>query len=73
MSETSIIVCKATQWIKVRAVLIIAMFVVFAYLFYKDGHIGYREKNEQYLYYHLFNEIAAQKANEIGSEAEWNE
>ena len=73
MSETSVIVCKPTQWIKVRAVLIIAMFGVFSYLFYKDGHIGYREKNEQYVYYNLFNEIAVQKANAVENEVEWRE
>ncbi|PQJ30119.1 hypothetical protein [Rubritalea profundi] len=73
MSEISVIVCKPTQWIKVRAVLIIAMFAVFGYLFYKDGHIGYREKNEQYAYYNLFNEVAVKKANTFESEEKWKE
>lgn len=73
MSEISVIVCKPTQWIKVRAVLILAMFAVFAYLFYKDGHIGYREKNEQYVYYNLFNDVAVKKANAVESEEKWKE
>lgn len=73
MSETSVIVCKPTQWIKVRAVLIIAMFAVFAYLFYHDGHIGYRDKNEQYVYYNLFNDIAVAEADAFDDEQQWRQ
>ena len=73
MSETSVIVCKPSQWIKVRAALIIAMFAVFAYLFYHDGHIGYRDKNEQYLYYNLFNDIAVTEADAFDDEQQWKQ
>jgi hypothetical protein len=73
MSEISVIICKPTQWIKVRAIFIITMFAVFAYLFYKDGNTGYREKNQQYVYYSLFNSVALEKAKEVENEQEWKE
>jgi hypothetical protein len=71
MSETPVIVCKPTQWIKIRAALIIAMFGVFAYLFYHDGTVGYREKNEHFLFHKLFTSVAPQKAEGIDTAEEW--
>ncbi len=73
MSETSVIVCKPTQWIKIRAVLILVMFSVFAYLFYKDGAVGYRENNEHFIYYQLFNTVAPQAAEGVDSTDAWKE
>lgn len=44
------IVCKPTPWFLLRAAAMLAMFGVFAALFYMDGRWGYREKN---LSFHL--------------------
>ncbi|MFK7911017.1 MAG: hypothetical protein AB8F34_10520 [Akkermansiaceae bacterium] len=38
-------VCKPTKWFLWRALAMLAMFSVFAILFFKDGMWGYREKN----------------------------
>lgn len=73
MSENPVIVCKATQWIKIRAVLIILMFGVFAYLFYSDGTVGYREKNEKFMFHSLFIRDASEALKGIESEEEWKE
>ena len=73
MSENSVIICKPTQWIKVRAVLIIIMFGVFSYLFYSDGVVGYREKNEHYIYHQLFNSVVPNAVDSIDSEKEWKQ
>ena len=56
-----------------RAILIIAMFGVFAYLFYRDGDTGYRDKNEQYVFYNLFNKVADEKVKEFETEEAWKE
>lgn len=71
MSDTPVIVCKPTDWIKLRAVLIIAMFGVFTYLFYNDGTVGYREKNEHFLYHNLFTNVAPQKTEEFDDAVAW--
>lgn len=71
MSENPIIVCKATQWIKIRAALIIAMFGVFAYLFYTDGTVGYREKNEHFMFHKLFTSVAPSEVEKIATGEEW--
>lgn len=73
MSENSVIVCKPTQWIKVRAILIIIMFGVFAYLFYNDGVVGYRQKNEHYIFHQLFNSVVPNAVDGVDSEEEWKE
>ncbi|MFC5049534.1 hypothetical protein ACFPK9_02715 [Rubritalea spongiae] len=73
MSENPVIVCKPTQWIKIRAILILLMFGVFAYLFYHDGTVGYREKNEHFVFHKLFTSIAPQEADKFEGAAEWNE
>ncbi|MGJ8673730.1 hypothetical protein [Rubritalea sp.] len=71
MSENSVIVCKPSQWIKIRAILIILMFGVFACLFYTDGTVGYREKNEHFLFHKLFTGIAPQQADRFESADAW--
>lgn len=71
MSQSAVIVCKPTSWIKLRASLIILMFSVFAYLFYTDGSLGYREQNEQVLYNDLIVNEAAELALEIETEQDW--
>lgn len=38
--------CKPTAWFVLRALVIFPMFLVFTILFYYDGTVGYRNKNE---------------------------
>jgi len=45
MSDPEKIVCKPTHWFLFRAGVMVVMFSVFAFLFYKDGAIGYRREN----------------------------
>ncbi|WP_018969439.1 hypothetical protein [Rubritalea marina] len=71
MSENSSIVCKPTTWVKLRGVLILVMFLVFAYLFYHDGTVGYREKNEHYVMHELFVGVAPKLVEEVEDEAAW--
>lgn len=73
MSESAVIVCKPTSWIKIRAVLIIAMFGVFAYLFYTDGTVGYKEENEQVLFNRLITIEAEKAVGDFSSESEWKQ
>lgn len=73
MSDNVVIVCKPTQWIKIRAVLIIAMFGVFAYLFYTDGTAGYKEKNEQVLFHNLITKHAVTLVEDFSSAEEWSD
>lgn len=63
MTEPDSIVCKPTPWFLLRAVAIFLMFGVFAVLFYHDGSIGYRKKNESYFLHKTF-----QRANADFSE-----
>lgn len=46
--------CKPTRWFLIRAVVMLAMFAVFAVLFYMDGSAGYRKKNEVYYLHGAF-------------------
>lgn len=72
MSSNSLIICKPTSWIKIRGVLIILMFSVFAYLFYTDGSKGYREKNVEYVMHKLITVVVPGEAYTFeGSEEEW--
>ena len=73
MSESAVIVCKPTSWIKIRAVLIIAMFGVFAYLFYTDGTVGYKEQNEQVFFNKLITIDAEKAVGDFSSGAEWKQ
>lgn len=71
MTHFSNIVCKPTSWVKVRVLLIFVMFSVFAYLFYHDGTVGYREKNQQYLMHEVFVGVAQKEVEHVAGEAEW--
>lgn len=73
MSDNIVILCKPTQWIKIRATLIIAMFGVFAYLFYADGTVGYKDQNEQVLFHNLITKHALTAVEDFSSEEEWQE
>ncbi|MFD0895302.1 hypothetical protein KBB96_20805 [Luteolibacter ambystomatis] len=48
MNDSEKIVCKPTPWFLLRALVMLAMFGVFAVLFYRDGNIGYRRQNATY-------------------------
>ncbi|BCU75681.1 hypothetical protein [Luteolibacter sp. LG18] len=48
MTQPEKIICKPTPWFLLRAVVMLVMFGVFAFLFYKDGTIGYRRQNASY-------------------------
>lgn len=48
MTSSETIVCKPTPWFLLRAVVMLLMFGVFSVLFYLDGSVGYRKKNEGY-------------------------
>ncbi len=63
MSAPQQIVCKPTPWFTLRAVAMLAMFGVFAVLFYIDGTTGYRKKNLEY-----YLDAAFQQANSKFSE-----
>ncbi|MEP4078876.1 hypothetical protein [Haloferula sp.] len=52
------VVCKPTPWFFLRAAAMIAMFGVFAVLFYKDGSTGYREANLSYYLSEAFKNAA---------------
>lgn len=68
MTVPETIVCKPTPWFLLRAVVMLLMFGVFSVLFYKDGTVGYRKKNETFFLHKAFeasnNEFA--KMNEAG-------
>jgi hypothetical protein len=64
METPSEIVCKPTPWFLLRAGVMLAMFSVFAFLFYKDGSTGYREKNESF-YLHKSFEAASNQFAEM--------
>ncbi len=75
MSETEKIVCKPTPWFLFRAAIMLLMFGVFAFLFYRDGLIGYRQKNASYFLRATFEEAANQLQTKTQggsiSPAEW--
>lgn len=54
MPENQSVTCKPTPWFLFRACLMLAMFSVFAVLFYKDGSSGYRKKNEVFYLHQTF-------------------
>lgn len=60
MSESDPIVCKPTPWFLFRAAVMLAMFSVFAVLFYLDGSSGYRKKNERFYVERAFKQAAAE-------------
>ena len=54
MSLSESIVCKPTPWFLLRGVVMLSMFGTFAVLFYLDGSVGYRKKNESYYLHKTF-------------------
>jgi hypothetical protein len=77
MTSPEKIVCKPTPWFTLRAVAMLAMFSVFAVLFFVDGTTGYREKNLEY-YIHSSFEDATKAFSRMNSEGdltpeEWQE
>ncbi len=54
MSLPESIVCKPTPWFLLRGVVMLLMFGIFAVLFYLDGSVGYRKKNESYYIHKTF-------------------
>jgi hypothetical protein len=54
MSLSETIVCKPTPWFLLRGVVMLLMFGTFAVLFYLDGSVGYRKKNEGYYLHKTF-------------------
>ncbi|MBK1883919.1 hypothetical protein JIN85_15985 [Luteolibacter pohnpeiensis] len=58
MTQSEPIVCKPTPWFLLRAVAMFLMFAVFAFMFYRDGSVGYRQENEVFYLNQAF-----QKAN----------
>lgn len=57
------IVCKPTPWFIFRALVMLAMFGVFAVMFYKDGSSGYRHKNEVFFLHRAFEQASKEFAN----------
>lgn len=60
MSANAPIVCKPTSWFLFRAAVMLAMFAVFAFLFYKDGSTGYRAKNVEFYLYRAFQSASSE-------------
>jgi len=48
------VVCKPTKWFLWRALAMLGMFSIFAFLFFQDGMWGYREKNLHFYVHQSF-------------------
>ena len=75
MTDSEQIICKPTPWFTLRALAMLAMFSVFAVLFFIDGTTGYRKKNLEY-YVHATFQKATDQFSKMNSEgnltpAEW--
>ncbi len=62
MNAPEQIVCKPTPWFILRAAAMLAMFSVFAVLFYIDGTSGYRKKNMEYYLHATFQKATSEFA-----------
>ena len=62
MNAPEQIVCKPTPWFTLRAAAMLAMFSVFAVLFYIDGTTGYRKKNMEYYLHATFQKATSEFA-----------
>jgi len=75
MAPPDTIVCKPTPWFLYRAAAVLLMFAVFAVLFYIDGSVGYRQKNEIFFLHKAFqqagNEFSEMNGGQSLSAAEW--
>ncbi|MFT3990773.1 MAG: hypothetical protein QM680_05125 [Luteolibacter sp.] len=54
MTKSDPIVCKPTPWFLLRATAMLLMFSVFAVMFYVDGSVGYRKKNQLFYTHQAF-------------------
>ncbi|MFD2256803.1 hypothetical protein ACFSSA_08960 [Luteolibacter algae] len=59
MNPSEQIICKPTPWFTLRAVAMLAMFSVFAVLFFIDGTTGYRKKNLEFYVHATFQKASA--------------
>ena len=66
MSASESIVCKPTPWFLLRATVMVAMFSIFAVLFFMDGSTGYRKKNESFYLYNTF-KVAGDEFNRMNA------
>jgi len=71
------IICRPTPWFKLRALVMLLMFGIFAGWFYLDATTGYRKKN-QVFYLHKTFEQASNEFSRLNSEGtlgadEWRE
>jgi hypothetical protein len=77
MSSNETIVLKPTPWFLLRALVMLLMFGVFSALFYIDGSMGYRKKNEAFYLHKAFQTANGEfsKMNSSGSltAREWKE
>ncbi|MFT4176862.1 MAG: hypothetical protein QM627_09420 [Luteolibacter sp.] len=75
MTQSDPIVCKPTPWFLVRAAAMLLMFSVFAVMFYMDGSVGYRKKNESYYLHQAFQqankEFSAMNTNHALTPEAW--
>ena len=76
-SPSDPIVCRPTSWFKFRAMVMFAMFAVFAGWFYLDATTGYRKKNLVFYLHKTFEAASKEfsKQNELGglTAGEWKE
>ena len=75
MTQSETIVCKPTSWFLLRAAAMLAMFSVFAVMFFLDGSTGYRKKNQTFYLNQTFRLASEEfkKMNDKGTltPAEW--
>lgn len=58
MSDPNPIVCRPTRWFLLRGAAMLVLFSVFAVLFYLDGSVGYRKKNQAFFVHRAFQTAA---------------
>jgi len=64
MTECVTISCKPTRWFILRALAMLAMFLVFTVWFYYDAEFGYRNKNEAFFTERAFHKAVADFAEQ---------
>lgn len=71
------IVCRPTRWFIFRAVVALLVFGIFSVLFYQDGSVGYRRKNQEFYLHQAFNIATTQYAEKTKdadfTAAQWKE
>jgi hypothetical protein len=75
MNDPEFVLCKPTSWFLFRVLVMLAMFTIFAALFYMDGSTGYRKKNQEFYLYRAFEqadkEFARLNADQQLTPAAW--